>query len=373
MAQKHRGMGSVFLRSRKQDGSGGVFWISYYQNGRRFYESAGAGKTKAQATELLRRRLADLQTGEHITAKDRRVMIASLWQDFINEKTMRKQDTINPCIRWKKRLCPVFGHLRAAQLTTDMLKKYVRDRQKAGTADATINRDMADLKRAFNLGYRSTPRKVAQVPIFPMLKEDNVRTGFIDDTQYDELVKHAPDLWLRTLLALAYNFGWRRSELLYLRVSQVDILEKTIRIWRGKSRSKSGEPRLVPFAGLDDVTALLTECVRGKGSNDFVLTRDDVPVRDFRKAWRAATKAAGLGEQIFHDLRRSAVRNMIRRGIPQKVAMLISGHKTASVFDRYNIVDDADLRDATQKMRRENSDRTVTISGKSQSLAAKVN
>jgi integrase len=364
MAQKHRGMGSVFAR-------GDRWWISYYENGKRFYESAGAGKTKTQAAELLRKRLAQLETGDHITTKDRRVMIVALWHDFIAEKEMRKQDAINPSIRWEKRLCAAFGHLRAAQLTTDLLKKYVRAQQAAGYEDATINRDLADLKRAFNLAYKSTPRKVAQIPVFPMLKEDNVRIGFIDDAQYDELVKHAPELWLRTLLALAYNFGWRRSELLGLRVEQVDLLECTIRIFRGRSRSKSGEPRLVPFGDLSDIAALLTECVKGKGPKDFVLTRGDVPVRDFRKAWRAATKAARLEEQIFHDLRRSAVRRMIRRGIPQKVAMLISGHKTASVFDRYHIIDDTDLRDATRKIARlENSDKMVTSKGKSKAAIA---
>jgi integrase len=148
-------------------------------------------------------------------------------------------------------------------------------------------------------------------------------------------------------MALAYNYGFRKGELLNMRCSQVDLLNDTVCLYSGETKNDEG--RIVALT--EECKKLLTELRKGKQPEDFLFTRENGErVLDFRGAWDSLTRKAGLPGQLFHDFRRSAVRNMIRLGIPQKTARQISGHKTDVVFSRYNIVDEADIRDAARKI-----------------------
>lgn len=346
-----RGTGCVFLRGGKQDHkgkrTGGVLWIRYYRNGKPYSESART-TVRAQAEALLRKRIAEITNGDFVTPQDRRVTVYEIYKLLLDDYQMNNRAShAGAEQRWSKRLEPYFGSLKASQVTTELLNKFVLTCQGNKLANATINRDLAALKRAFNLAYRSTPRIVQQVPVFPHLREAPPRKGFVEQVQYAELCKHTTDLWLRSMLAVGYSFGFRKGELLDMRVNQVDLLGRTIRLWRGET--KSGEPRLVKMT--QEVAMLLAECVRGKRPEDHVFTRENgKPVLDFRETWESLCRAANVEGLLFHDLRRSAVRNMIRRSVPERVAMQISGHKTRSVFDRYNVVNETDLAEAARKI-----------------------
>ena len=280
--------------------------------------------------------------------------------------------------RWNKRLLPFFGDMRAVNVSTDNLNTYIAECKQTGLENATINRDLAALKRAFYLAYRSTPRKVNQVPTFPRLRENAPRRGFVEQAQYKllrELCKG--ELWLCGILTLGYNFGFREGELLSMRVRQVDLLNEALMLDPGTTKNDEG--RNIAFNDMPEVMQVLRECLRGKSADDFLFTREGgKAVTDFRGAWWSRCIKAGLGKRVcadcgeiatqtkrckhckgkrlhfdgllFHDLRRSAVRNMVRRGVPERVAMQISGHKTRSVFDRYNIVNQSDLREAARKI-----------------------
>lgn len=179
--------------------------------------------------------------------------------------------------------------------------------------------------------------------------------------------------WMLGLYLTGYVFGFRSEEVVELLVGQIDMVNGCVRL----DDSKNGDSRLA-YMTLELQDALVP-LVAQKRPTDRVFTReDDSVICDFRKAWWTVCVAAGLGELrcrkcgalcdnlnrclmcsshnvgykglLFHDLRRTAVRNMVRRGVPEKWAMAISGHKTRSVFDRYNIVSESDLKDAALRM-----------------------
>lgn len=182
-----------------------------------------------------------------------------------------------------------------------------------------------------------------------MIEENNTRQGFIEDEEFERLKAAASDLFMRVLLELAYTYSWRRSELLGLRVRQVNLVSRTIRLDPGTTKNKEG--REVVMTG--KVETLLRAAVAGKRPDDHVITWDrgrskGKPVRDFRDAWAKLFRDAGVEAKLLHDMRRSGVKALRRAGVPESVIMATSGMKSNSIFRRYAIVSSADQRQAIE-------------------------
>lgn len=163
------------------------------------------------------------------------------------------------------------------------------ERQKAKAANATINRELAALKRMFHLGMKSTPPKVIRLPGFPRLQENNVRKGFLEEGKFEMLINSCPELWFRTLVELGRTYGWRVSELPNLRVRNVDIISRTIRLDPGTTKNGEGREVTMTATALE----LLKACITRKSPEEPVFTRPDgSQVKVFRKVWVKARKAA---------------------------------------------------------------------------------
>jgi integrase len=294
--------------------------------------------------------------------------VGDLWTAYLREyRNQGKRNADRLEIAWNH-LKGMFETKRVEEISTDSINQYIEKRRADGVQNGTINRETATLSAMFNHGTRVTPPTVDRVPAFPRrLKESAPRKGFITDAEYAKLAANSTKtLWLRALVACAYSFGFRKGELLNLRVRQVDLLDRWIDL-EGDG-TKNGEARKIPMTA--EVFDLLKACLRSKKSEDFVFTREDGGrVVDPRDDWYTLCVASGLGRWEpakrkngddynryvglnLHDFRRSAIRNMTRRGVNDKTAMRISGHKTFSVFQRYNIVDEADLVEASKRIER---------------------
>jgi len=218
-----------------------------------------------------------------------------------------------------------------------------------GASNATINRELAIVKRAFHLGAQSDPPSVLRVPHIPTLEENNVRTGFLEHDAYLRLRGELPEE-IRPLFVIGYHTGARKGELLPLWWDQVDLTANRITLEPGTTKNREG--RTLPVYGEMREWVLIERAIRDAQHPDcpHVFRRASKPVKSFRKSWAEACKRAGVAGLLFHDLRRTAVRNMVRAGIPEKIAMQISGHKTRAVFDRYNIISERDLALAAERM-----------------------
>jgi integrase len=325
----------------------GRFQIQYYDAlGRKRRETVS---TYAKAEKLLQKRAAMREAGTLESAADSRIKIDALAEAYkVYAGNSAPKSAYWIALVWRCHLEPVLGGKVAARIASDDLEGYIASRLAEKAAPGTINRELTVLKAMLNHAAESDPPKLSRVPKFPAkLREANPRSGFIDDKQYAALVANCKQTWLKALLAIAYNFGFRKGELLGLCCGQIDLEARTIHLLPGTTKSDKG--RTVPMT--EEIFGLLSECVRGKIATDAVFTwGDGRPVKDFRGAFAAITKAAGLPDLLLHDFRRSAVRRMLRRGISKHTAERISGHATDSIFDRYDIVDESDLAAAAKKL-----------------------
>lgn len=339
-----QGFGYVYVR-------GEWMWLRYSGRGKEYRKPART-KDPKKAYQQLRTLHGKAQSGVSVDPKVERVTVGALLAAL---EAHYRLEGVRGLVAARSHLKPIrqaFGDWRAVDLTSEAVDGYIEARLAAGKRPATVNRETQLLGRAVRLALRQ--KRITAAPWIRRLSEaGNRREGFLEPAEVEALVAALP-VDLQDFTRFGYLSGWRKGEIASLTWADVDREGRMIRL--RPEHSKNDHGRLLPLEGA------LWEIIERRWAAREYETRDGqvtlspyvfhqagAPVGDFRKAWASACKAAGLTGRLFHDLRRSAIRNMVRAGVPERVAMDLSGHKTRSVFDRYNITSEKDLREALQR------------------------
>lgn len=369
-------MGCIYRRRKKlADGTleeTGPYWIKYSQNGRAMQESTKSFHRK-DAERLLKKREGFIASGQRVNLRLEKLVFSELLDDLLLDYRAKGQAERFAKNIVENHLRPYFGRILAIDIGTSDIRKYTEFRRTVnqGTttykgrldsakqiairpaSNATINRELALLKRAFNLGRQNTPRKVETCPHVPMLKEDNIRKGFFDYEDFLTVRQHLP-ADLKAFFSFAFYTGCRLGEIQNLKITQLDLQARIVVLHPGTTKNDEG--RILPLTGeLYELLVMQAEIRKSLYPDcPWLFSRHGgLQVKSFRRSWQTACLKSGLEgdlRRVFHDLRRSGVRNLVRAGVPEVVAMRISGHKTRAVFDRYNIVNERDLKEATKKL-----------------------
>ena len=368
-------MGCVWKR-------GNTYWIKYRRNGRSYYESTHlkiSDENRKAAKALLATRESDIAKGVPVTSSIGKLRYEEARDDFQNDhKVNKRRENKKLEQRIAKHLTPFFKNRRMSEITPADIRAYIVYRQaevvvtrKARTkrvakkvvhlpeltkpvTNATINRELTALKRMSQLAIENG--RLLTKPSIKLLREDNIRTGFFERDQIASLLTHLPS-HLRPVVQFAYITGWRMgSEVLPLQWRQVDMKAGEVRLDPGTTKNREG--RLFPFTAelreLFKTLHLEHERLKKQGTIGlYVFHRSNAPnerIKQLRKPWQTACLKAGVPGRIPHDLRRTAVRDMVRAGVPERVVMRLVGHKTRSILDRYNIVSPGDFATAARQL-----------------------
>jgi integrase len=355
-----------------------VWWARFRQHGRTVRQSTETTSERT-ARAFLRQREGKVALNIPVTVTADRLTLheaADLIRQDYRANGHKSADSL------EHRLTHLLAHFgapaRLGRLTTGDVERYKSTRLGTKAAPGTINRELAALGRMAALARHQYGLVVPFV--VTMLEERNVRTGFFDEDAFTAVCR-ALRAELAALATVAKLTGWRKSELRSRQWRHVDFGAGWLRLEPEETKNRDG--RMFPLipelrAVLEAQRARVEARQRATGRViPWVFCRDDgAPVGNFKKAWRTACVAAGFFRvvpvlaadgtprrrkdgtpvtvkqptKLVHDFRRTAVRNLIRAGIPETVAMKMTGHRTRNVFQRYAIVEEGMLREAGEKL-----------------------
>ena len=381
--RKKKGRNEKGLGTLTPRGKTGDWYLRVKINGKEYAHATGTNDLDAAKVER-DRFLKKIRPSSSDTSTDvSKVTVSELLDDYIDHlRSEGKKDAKGIAQVIEANLRPAFVGRLAFSVTTQDGKNYRAARIAFGIADSTVNKELKHLIAAFNYGKQQTPVKVLTTPYLPMEAVDNVRMGFLEVREYRRFVEKLPPS-LKLFLVLAYHGGCRLSELTGLQWSQVRRHLGFIEL----HKTKNGEDRNLPIYG--DMAEWLDkqeqvhegECPgcnyllfwHKEDVGQFVKVEAGSKLKTFYKSWKTAAKRAGVPDILPHDMRRSAIRNMVQEaGLTEAQAMKISGHKTRAVFDRYNIVSvkgilesgkklDSWMKDATAKAEEQDRSRPVSL------------
>lgn len=262
------------------------------------------------------------------------------------------------CRAWKtdtgraKRIVGALGDLRAADLHAGHIDAYRATRFAQKTcrggppSPATLDRELEVLKRALNYSVKARQLTTNPLDQVGMLRKNNTRRMVLDEARFQRL-HSAADPTLKPILLTAFDTGMRLREVLNLMWANVDLVGG--RILLHSQDTKTQQARTIVMT--DRLKAVLGATTAARRHGPVFPSPDTrKPFVDVRRAFKRACDGAGIAGLWFHDLRRSYITRARQAGVPESVVMRISGHRTRSVFDRYNVVDERDLRLAAQAL-----------------------
>jgi integrase len=298
---------------------------------------------KSDALEVLRQRIGDRKSGKVIGRPDR-VTLADLRAGL--ERHYKREDN-----RSLRRAQQAFAHLerffgvktRAMNITKPRVAEYIDRRLSDGAARGTASYEVRIMGAAFGVAVEDELLVVRPVFKLPALR--NARSGFFEDGDFAALLLELP-AYVRPVVRFLRLTGWRKSEALGLTWDRVDWEGQVMRLHA--TQTKGGDARVFPFGLAPELKQVLEACW-AEHDGLFVFHRGGERINSFRCVWKRACKKAGLEGRLVHDLRRSAARDFRRQGVSEGEIMKLCGWKTRAMFDRYNIIDEADLAQAVAK------------------------
>lgn len=328
-----RGTGSI--RRRKHGG----YQVRYYSPTHGYVEESvarvlrkpSALVTERDARDLLKARIVELQRGSFLGAERARLTVLEALDNYIADLRLRAAKDMKQAEMVARFCVARFGTLRVTELTPRLLRTWADELGREEYAAATIQQRLAVLRAALKLAHREGA--LAIVPVFPRIAVDNARTGFFEPDQLAAVVAQLPPA-VGDVTQFGYHTGWRKQEILDLQWPEVDRAQAVIRVMD----SKNDDGSVLPLVGA--IADLIEHRWKQRALGcPYVFHRRGRRIRTFDKAWHRACAAAGVPGRWFHDLRRSAAKDLVESGADYAEAMRVTRHRSMSVFLRYRIVD----------------------------------